>query len=90
MSDTKILQVILDGQRAVKEELKGDIAKVGKDVSRVEKKVDDVRKEVVKNGKRIDKLGLDLADHSDDAPTIEEFDNLEKRVTNLEHSTIRT
>ena len=47
MSNTKILQAILDGQRAIKEELKEDINKVGKDVLRVEKKGD-------KNGKRLD------------------------------------
>ena len=79
MSDTKILQAILDGQRVLKEELKRDIGNVKKDVLRVESKLD-------KNGKRLDRLGMDLAQLSDDAPTIEEFDNLEKRVTKLEHS----
>ena len=84
MADTKMLQAIIDGQRAIKEELKGGVEKVRKDVSRVEDKVDDVKKEVVKNTKRLDKLGLDLARLSDDAPTIDEFDDLEKRVTKLE------
>ena len=78
MSNTKILQAILDGQRAIKEELKEDINKVGKDVLRVEKKGD-------KNGKRLDRLGLELAELSDDAPTIGEFDKLEKRVSKLEN-----
>ena len=77
MSNTKILQAILDGQRAIKEELKEDINKVGKDVLRVEKKGD-------KNGKRLDRLGLELAELSDDAPTIGEFDKLEKRAPKLE------
>ena len=66
MTDNKMLQAILDGQK----ELKNDIG-------RVEKKVE-------ANGDRIDKLGLDLADLSDDAPTNEEFDKLEKRVTKVE------
>ncbi|MFV2014531.1 MAG: transposase [Candidatus Heimdallarchaeota archaeon] len=44
-----------------------------------------LKKEVVNNGKRIDKLGLQLAELADDAPTIEEFDSLGKRVTKLEH-----
>jgi polyhydroxyalkanoate synthesis regulator phasin len=32
----------------------------------------------------IDKLGYQLAELTDDAPTIKEFDKLEKRVTKLE------
>ena len=66
MSDTKVLQAILDGQVAIRE-----------DIKRVDNKVD-------KNGERIDKFGLQLAELSDDAPTIKEFDKLGKRVTNLE------
>ncbi len=82
MPDAKMLQAIFDGQRAIKEELKKDINKVGKDVLRVEKKVD-------KNGKRLDRLGLELAELSDDAPTIEEFDKLEKRVSVLENQPVK-
>lgn len=52
---------------------------------RMESLIKDTNKEVKKNGKRIDKLGLELAELSDDAPTIEEFDNLEKRVTKVEN-----
>jgi len=71
MSDTKLLQSILDK------------------VSSVDGKVDEV-KEAVKETKeslteRMNKLGLQLAELSDDAPTIEEFDKLEKRVTKLEN-----
>ena len=76
-NSTKMLQAIIDGQKGIKEEL---LDKVGK----VDKKIDEVKAEVVKNGKRIDKLGLELAELSDDAPTIEEFDNLEKRVGKVE------
>lgn len=43
MSDTKMLQMILDGQRTLRE-----------DIKKVDVKVE-------KNGKRIDKLGMDLA-----------------------------
>jgi len=78
MSDTKILQAILDGQRAIKEELLGKIDKV-------DKKVDIVKVEVLENRKRLDKIGYNLAVLSDDAPTIEEFDNLEKSVSKLEN-----
>lgn len=85
MSDTKILQAILDGQRALKEELSGKIDKV-------DKKVDEVKVEVKKTRcdltSRIDKLGLELARLDDDAPTIEEFDDLEKRVATLEKQVV--
>ena len=81
MSDTKILQAILDGQRALKEELSGKIEKV-------DKKIDSVKGEVLENRKRIDKIGYDLAQLSDDAPTIEEFDKLEKRVSKLEDQVV--
>lgn len=46
--------------------------------------IKDVKKEVKKNGNRIDKLGIQLAELSDDAPTVEEFDDFEKRVGKLE------
>jgi len=45
MPDAKILQAILDGQRAIKEELKEDINKVGKDALRVEKKIDKMERD---------------------------------------------
>ncbi len=70
-NDTKMIQSILDK------------------VSSIDKKVDkgfkgvDVRFD--ETNKRIDKLGMQLANLEDDAPTIEEFDDLEKRVTKLEH-----
>lgn|GEM_PF-4658609 len=70
-NDTKMLQMIMDR------------------IVSLEKKVGDGNKElkaeIVENRKRIDKLGLSLAELSDDAPTIEEFDKLEKRIDNLEH-----
>ena len=63
-------------------------------VSSIDKKVDkgfkgvDVR--FNETNKRIDKLGRQLANLEDDAPTVEEFDNLEKRVTKLEHPQFTT
>ena len=73
MSDTKILQAILDGQTSIR----ADITSVRSDIKRVEKKVEH-------NGARIDKLGLQIAGLEDDTPTIEEFDNLDKKVKRLE------
>ena len=37
---------------------------------------------------RINKLGLQLANLEDDSPTIEEFDNLEKRVSVVEQKLV--
>ncbi|OGM02497.1 hypothetical protein A2115_00745 [Candidatus Woesebacteria bacterium GWA1_41_8] len=53
------------------------------DIKRVEEKVED-------NGTRIDKLGLQIASLEDDAPTIGEFDNLDKRVKKLEKQIVST
>lgn len=70
MTDSKVLQVILNGQVSIKEDLK-----------RMEKKVDNGFKEV---NERIDNVGLTVANLEDDAPTVAEFDGLEKRVEKLE------
>lgn len=73
MSGSKLLQAILDK------------------VSSVDKKVDKgfkiMNKRMDKTDKRIDKLGLQIARIEDDAPTIEEFDDLEKRVSTIEQHT---
>ena len=75
MSDTKILQSILDGQSSIR----GDII-------RLEKKVDNGFGEVKK---RLDKIGLSVANLEDDTPTIEEFDKPGKRVSKLEHQVVK-
>lgn len=74
MSDTKTLQAILDGQSSIRE-----------DIKRVEKKVDDGFEKV--KG-RLDKIGLSVAHLEDDTPTVEEFDNLDKRVKRLEKQVV--
>ncbi len=66
MTDTKILQAILDGLNRIGEDLKGFKNEVYKRFDKVDE--------------RIDKLGLQIAKLEDDAPTIEQFDGLEKRV----------
>lgn len=74
MTDSKLLQAILDK------------------ISSVDEKVDSVKTELKDTGEsittRIDKLGLQLASLEDDAPTIEEFDKLEKRVSKLENQVV--
>ncbi len=74
MSDTKMLQVILDKVSTVDR-------KVDKGFKDVNERIDKTDEKLTK---RIDKIGLQLAELADDAPTIEEFDKLEKRVTKLE------
>ncbi|OGM05688.1 hypothetical protein A2125_00185 [Candidatus Woesebacteria bacterium GWB1_43_5] len=80
MSDTKMLQAILNGQSAIREHVSQQILNVRKDIKKVEKKVDE-------NTKRIDKLGSQLAYLEDDAPTGEEFRALSKRVEKVESKT---
>lgn len=72
ITNTKMLQMLLDGQKSIK----NDIKKLEK---RLEIKIDE-------NTHRIDKLGLQIANIEDDAPTIEEFDQLENRVNIIEQN----
>ena len=82
MDETKkMLRVIINGQSAMKEELLGEIRKVDKKVNKLDSKIDGVEKRLTE---RIDKIGLQVARLEDDAPTRDEFDNLEKRVTKVE------
>ncbi|MBI2337768.1 hypothetical protein HYU95_01160 [Candidatus Daviesbacteria bacterium] len=82
MNDTnKMLQAILNGQNALKQELISRIDKVDLKVDKVGKKLDRVEKNLTK---RIDRLGKQLAYLDDDTPTREEFDDLEKRVDEIE------
>lgn len=69
-NDTKMLQLVLDGQSEIRKDIK-------KLEGKLEKKIDE-------NGNRIDKLGKQLAYLEDDAPTRKEYDKLEKRVSKLE------
>jgi hypothetical protein len=72
MSDTKILQSIIDGQVLIREEIK-DVKK-------------EMRGGFKAVNKRIDKIGKAVAYLEDDAPTREEHDDLGERVTVLEQA----
>jgi chromosome segregation ATPase len=84
----KMLRAIINGQSAMKSELLGEIRKVDKKVDSLEGKVDALDKKIDQAEQRltarIDKIGLQIARLEDDAPTIEEHDKLEKRVTKIE------
>jgi len=85
MSDTKLIQALIDGQKALKEEL---LAKITKSDQSRTKENKELKKEMKGGFKevidRLNKLGKFLAYLEDDTPTIDEFDKLEKRVTKLE------
>ncbi len=82
---TKMLQAIISGQSAIKEELKGEIQK---NRVAIEKNKEAIKQLDEKLTKRIDTLGLQLAQLSDDVPTVGEVDELEERVTKLEQQVI--
>ena len=70
MSDTKVLQAILDGQNQILKDIK--------------ETRENLSSKIDVNNERINKLGLQIANLEDDVTTIAEFDTLEKRVSNLE------
>jgi len=72
--DTKVLQSILDGQTLIRK----DIKEVKEAAVKTEERLT----------KRIDKLGLQIANLEDDAPTIEEFDDLEKKVVKIQNKLV--
>lgn len=86
--DKKMLRVIINGQSAMKQELLGEIKKskteLKKEINKNAILISKNTKLINKNGERIDKIGLQVAWLEDDAPTIKEFDSLEKRVGKLE------
>ncbi len=69
-----MLQAIINGQTAIKQELSGKIGKIDQKVDKLSEKLDAVEKNLTV---RIDKLGKQLAYLEDDTPTREEYDNLE-------------
>lgn len=72
---TKMLQILIDGQASIKRDIK-DLGK------KLTDRIDGVETKLTS---RIDKLGLQIASLEDDAPTNDEFEKLEKRVTKIEH-----
>jgi len=81
MSDTKLLQGILNGQAALREEMNTGFSEVNSRIDKLDIKIDGVEERLTN---RIDKIGSQLAYLEDDAPTREEHDNLEKRVAKVE------
>lgn len=59
-------------------------------VSFIEQNVKEISLHQDKTDQRIDNLGLQIAALEDDAPTVAEFDGLEKRVGKLETQIVST
>lgn len=91
--NTKMLRTIINGQSAFRQEVLSKIDKLDKKLTdriggvetNLSRKIDQVEKNLTG---RIDKLGKQLAYLEDDAPTREEFDNLDKGVGKLEQKTV--
>lgn len=77
----KMFRAIINGQSAIKSELLTEIGKVRKEMK---SGFEDQKKDTQNLIKRVDKIGLEVARLEDDAPTVEEFDKLEKRVKKVE------
>jgi len=71
MNSTKMLQILIDGQKSIR-----------KDIKEVKEGIKETGERL---SGRLDKLGLQIARLEDDSPTIGEFDKLEKRVTKVEN-----
>ena len=69
-----MLQLLLDGQSSIKKEMREGFKKVDDRFESLDSKLT----------KRIDKLGLQIANLEDDAPTIGEFEGLEKKVVKIQ------
>lgn len=87
-----MLRTVISGQSVMKAELLGEIGKTNGEIDKLRNELNEFRQENAqehkKLTKRIDKLGFELAELSDDAPTRKEFVSLDKRVTRLETSRI--
>ena len=105
MSDTKIIQAILEKVNSIDERVNSIDSRVNSidtrvdsidsRVSSIDNRVDSTEKRmdrgfdevkvmISENGERIDKIGLQLAKLEDDAPTIEDHEELEGRLEKLE------
>ena len=86
MSDKKMLQAIINGQSALKEELLSKINELDKKTTEgfkdVNNRMDDLEDRLTK---RLDSIGKSVAYLEDDTPTREEHDELEGRVTKVEN-----
>ncbi len=85
MSDTKLIQLVLDKVSALDKKVDSLDKKVDSLDKKFDKRIDELDEKLTK---RLDTIGLNLARLEDDSPTIDEFDALEARVTKLENRAV--
>lgn len=85
----KMLRAIINGQSSIRSDLMGEIKKLDKKFDKLNHELQEFKKEAKQDHKethkRIDRLGLQIAELEDDAPTREEHDRLEHKVSKIEH-----
>ena len=84
VSDTKIIQAILEKVNSIDERVNSIDNRVDSTEKKMDRGFDEVKVMISENGERIDKIGLQLAKLEDDAPTIEDHEELEGRLEKLE------
>ncbi|OGM25459.1 hypothetical protein A2715_05420 [Candidatus Woesebacteria bacterium RIFCSPHIGHO2_01_FULL_39_32] len=86
----KMFRTIVNGQSAMKQELLTEIKKVHEKLTgRIDSLSSEMKNGFKKVNRRLDTIGKNVAYLEDDAPTIEEFNKLEKRVSRLETRTVK-
>lgn len=89
MTDTKLIQILIDNVAAFRKEMNDKFDKLDKKFdgridqleTKLTKRIDDLDSKLTK---RIDKIGRQVAFLEDDTPTREEHNLLEKRVEKIE------
>lgn len=77
----KMLRMIINGQSRFRQEILIKFDKIEQKIEKLDKKIDSVEKRLTD---RIDTIGKQLAYLEDDTPTREEFDNLAKKVDQID------
>lgn len=86
----KMFRTLVNGQSAMKQELLREIKKVDKKLSgRIDSLSNKTEQGFKEVNKRLDKIGKSVAYLEDDAPTVDEFDKIEKRVKKLETTVVK-
>lgn len=83
----KVLKNLGVIQKDVKE-IKSDVVLIRSDIGNLNDEIIDLKKKVDNHSYRIDLIGKQLSNLDDDAPSGEDFSNLEKRVTKLEQKVV--
>ncbi len=86
-----LIQKILKGQNIIGnniEKIKSDIVLIRSDIGNLNDEVIDLKSKVDNHTERINLIGKQLANLDDDAPSGEDFNKLEKRVTKIEQTAV--